>query len=393
MEHLEVKDDLSRLQRIALFLGVVGAAATAYAFTADKGIFYQSYLMAFLYWFGLAGGALALLCIHHLVAGRWGFVIQRPLEAAAKTMPLMALFFIPLVFGIHSLYEWSHAEVVAHDHVLQAKAAYLNEKGFMLRGAFFFVVWTLLAYTLSAWSNRQDKEQDPARLNERIRTLSGPGLVVYVLTVSFAAIDWGMSLTPHWFSTMYAPMYLAGTGIMIFALMAIVANRLSHHKPLHHHVTHQQFHDIGNLLFAFTVLWTYTAIGEYIIIWSGNIPEETEWFLHRAHGGWKLVAAFLFVFQFLVPFFILLNKPMKRHGAVLARIAAWVLLCRYAGIFWMVAPTFRDQVQFHWQDFAVWLGMGGVWAYVFLALLKSKPLLPDGDPRWKAKMAVHVVGH
>lgn len=392
MEHLDTKAELGKYQRIALVVGVLGAAATGYGYVASHDTFYTSYLMAFTYWLGLAGGSLALLCIHHLVAGKWGFCIQRPLEAAAKTVPLMALFFIPIILGMHELFEWTHEEA-KHDHVLQQKALYLNEQGFLIRAGVFFVIWTLLAYTLSKWSNQQDKESDPARVNERIRTLSGPGLVAFVLTMSFAAIDWGMSLTPHWFSTMYGPMFMIGQGLTTFSFMAIIAWRLSHHKPLHHVITHQQFHDIGNLMFAFTVLITYMGVGEFIIIWSGNLPEETEWFLHRAHGGWKNVAIALFICQFVIPFFLLLNKPLKRHGNILSKIALWILAVRYLSVFWMVAPTFRDHVFVHWTDLAAWAGMGGLWIAAFLGLLKSKPLLPEGDPRFKAKMAEHVAGH
>ena len=393
MEHLDTNAQFAKYQRVALVVGLLGAAATAYGYVASRETFFTSYLMAFIYWFGPAAGGLGWLMIHQLVAGRWGFAIQRPLEAAAKTMPLMALLFVPIIFGMHDLYEWTHPEAV-HDHITSQKLLYLNKTGFLIRAAIFFTIWSTLAYTLSAWSNRQDKDPNPGRINDRIRTLCGPGIVMFVLCISLASVDWTMSLTPHWFSTMFPPLFMVGHGLTTLAFMGIVASRMARNKDLHHVLTHQQFHDIGNLTFAFTILWTYMSLGEYIIIWSGNVYETTQWFLARAKGGWIYVAATLFICQFLIPFFLLLNKPLKRHGHIFAKIAMWIMAFRYLGIFWVVAPTFRHTVQFAWTDLAAWLGLGGIWLFTFFALLRSKPLLPSGDPRYKrATGAAHGIGH
>ena len=391
MEHIEIKEDVGRWQRMAWVVGAVGMLGSAAAYVTAKDVFFQSYLMAFWYWFCLAAGSLGFLLIHHLVAGRWGFVIQRPLEAAARTMPYMAVLFIPVILGMHSLYEWTHDEA-KHDVVLQRKALYLNVPGFIGRAALFFVIWSALAYTLSAWSRRQEKG-DAAALDHRIRTLAGPGLVAFVLTMTFASIDWGMSLTPHWFSTMYGPLFFVGSGLSTLAFMAILAHRVEHRKPFIHVITHQQFHDIGNLMFAFTIFWSYQCIGEYIIIWSGNMIEETEWFLRRSGHGWKIISYSLAVGQFFIPFLLLLNKPLKRHGKRLMPIALWVLAFRYIGIFWLVAPTFREHLQFHWADAATMAGVGGVWLALFLGQLKSTTFLPGGDPRFLAAQGEHVRGH
>ena len=393
MEHHEIKEDLGRWQRIAWVAGAIGAAGTGAGYVLAPEQFFPSYLMAFFYWFCLAGGSLGLLLIHHLVAGHWGFVIQRPLEAAARTIPFAAVLFVPVLLGMDKLYgAWIHPSAEAA-HVVHSKAAYLNVPGFIGRAAVFFVLWTVLAYLLSKWSREQDSGQNVPALNAKMRTLAGPGLVVFILTITFAAIDWGMSLTPTWFSTMFGPQFMVGQFLSTFAFMAILVSRMEHRKPFQHALGHQQFHDLGNLIFASTILWSYMCIGEYIIIWSGNLYEETEWFMHRSHGGWKQLSYALTLGQFLLPFLLLLNKPLKRHGHLLARVALWVLAFRYLGIFWQVAPNFREHLYFHWVDAATWLGVGGIWLGLFFGQLKRMALLPEGDPRLQAKLAVHAAGH
>lgn len=388
MEHRDINQGLGRIQVIALVVGVLGAVAAGFGFMTDRETFFQSWLMAFFYWFAIAGGSLLVLIIHHLVAARWGFAIQRVLEAGAKTLPLFAILFIPIAFGVHSLYEWARPEAL-HDEILQKKTLYLNVPFFLVRAAGYFVIWSALAFAFSRLSNRQDQESDPTATNEKIRMLSGPAIVIYIMTVTFAAIDWGMSLEPHWFSTMYGPMILAGQLLSTFSFAAIVANRLRKQEPLDGVMVPQYFHDIGNFIFASTILYTYMSIGEYIIIWSGNLAEETEWYMHRA-GEWHWVALALALGVFVIPFLVLLNKPMKRNGHILAKVALWVLAARGVGVLWMVGPTFRHRPELHWLDGAAWLAVGGLFVAAFFGFLRSKPLLPTGDPRYKAKF---TAGH
>lgn len=395
MSDSDIQSGLGKGQKIAWTIGVAGVVAVVAGYMGVGGgreTFSASYLMAFWYWFCFAAGSLGLLLIHHLVGGHWGFVIQRPLEAAARTIPFMAVLFVPIVLGMHDLYKWTH-EAEKADPIVSKKLAYLNEPGFIMRAAIFFACWTILAYLLSNWSRKQDAESDPSRTNEKIRLLAGPGLVIYVLCMTFAGIDWGMSLTPHWFSTMYGPLFMVGAGLNTFALMAIVANRFQQRAPFHHALGQQQFHDIGNMMFAFTILWSYMSISEYVIIWSGNLYEETEWFIHRAHGGWKSISIALAIGQFAIPFLLLLNKSMKRHGHLLAKIAIWVLAFRYLGVFWLVAPCFRDHLAFHWMDAATVVAVGGIWVGLFLGQLRKMQLLPMGDPRFKAKLEAAKGGH
>jgi hypothetical protein len=267
--------------------------------------------------------------IHHLVIARWGLVIQRPLEAATRTFPLLVVLFVPVLLGMHELYSWTHAEA-AHDHVLMKKAAWLNETAFYIRAVIYFALWLGLSYALSHWSQRQDQRPEEAvKLQLRMRKLSGIGLVVFGLAVTFAAFDWIMSIEPKWFSTIFGSLVMVSQGISALCLMAIVVHRLRGVAPIDRLATTQQFHDIGNFMFAFTILWTYMSASQYIIIWSANLPEEIEYYLHRAHGGWPEFAGAIAVLLFAIPFLVMLFKANKKalrragwHCGLLAAAAA-----------------------------------------------------------------------
>ncbi len=391
-----MNEAIQRMQKPFLALGVAGVAATAAGwFAVERAQFFQSYLMAFLFVLAFACGSLGLLLIHHLVIGRWGFVIQRPLEAAARTFPLVALFFVPLVFGLNDLYSWTLPEAL-HDHVLHKKAGYLNVPFFLGRAVLFFGVWTLLGCLLSRWSKRQDAHPEEAKALElRMRKLSGIGLLIFGLAVTFSSFDWIMSLEPKWYSTLYGAHVMVGQGIAALSLMAWVAHRLKAGEVYGRVIGPQQFHDIGNLTFAFVILWAYMGIGQYIIIWSGNLPEEIEYYLHRQQGGWQYFAGVLTVFQFVIPFLLLLWKANKRRSEVLVRIAAYLLVIRFLDLLWLVTPSFRHHVAAHWLDAAAILGLAGLWMFVFLRQLASRPVLPQHDPRFESMLneAAGTGGH
>lgn len=391
MQHRDIPSILSSWQRITLPVGIVGAIVCGLAWRNEQ--FLYCYLVSYLFWLGVAGGSLGLLCIHHLVAGRWGFMIQRPMEAAARTMPFMAILFLPIAFGLGDLYRgWMHptgklVEEVAH------KAAFLNPNAFLIRAAVYFLAWSLIAILLGRWSRKVDATGDQT-IVERMRTLSAPGLVVYGITASLASIDWIMSLEPDWWSTMNGPLFMVGQGLTTFTFMAILLHRISHQKPISGTVTHQQFHDIGNLIFAFTILWAYMNLGQFIIIWSGNVPEEDVFFLDRQTGGWPGVAWILALFHFAIPFFLLLNKPVKRHSRFLAEVAGLIIVMRFIDIYWLVTPTFHEAVSYHWLVFVMPFAVGGLWLTVFLQMLKRHPLLPERDARFVRPAAEHAgAGH
>lgn len=385
--------DFGKFQKPALVLGLIGLAFSVYGFKTNHEQFASSYLLAFIFWLALSGGGLALLMIHHLVSGRWTFVIQRPLEAAARTIPLFAILFVPILLSMHELYHWTDADAVAHSHVLQWKAPYLNEASFQIRAAIYFVIWIGLAYTLSGWSNKLDREEC-ADTVKKIRALSAVGILAFALSMSFASFDWTMSLEPHWFSSIHGVLFMVGQGLTTFAFMAILVAYMGKRSPLKGVITGQQYHDIGNMMFAFTVLWTYMSFSQFIIIWSANLPEETNWYLIRGTPGWLTVSWILFACNFVIPFLIMLIANNKRNPDRLKWIALWVISVRTIDLYWQIGPTFRaNAIDLHWLDAATFIGIGGLWLAIFFALLKRRPLLIKHDPRFSAFAAGGNAGH
>lgn len=373
------------LRRRFLTAGVVGAAACVIGVFFNSAQFYQSYLIAYLFWLGVALGCLPLLMLHHLVGGVWGFVIRRIVESGIRTLPVMALLFLPIAFGIHHLYEWSHAEIVAADPVLQHKSLFLNVPFFLVRAAIYFGAWLVLAYFLNRWSVEQDRTGRPD-LSRSFQLLSAPGILVYVLAMTFAAVDWAMSTEPLWFSTMYGLMLIAGQVLSTLAFVIVVAALLAR-ETSYEFFGSDLFHDLGNLLLAFIMLWAYMAFSQFLIIWAGNLPEEISWYLHRAAHGWQWVAAALAVFHFAIPFVLLLARGNKRRREVIAKIAIWVLIMRYVNDYWLIAPAFRSSILPHWLDLAAVVAVGGLWLTVFFAELSKQTVVPLRDPNFQIEKA------
>ena len=369
-----------RLQQRALVVGVAGIALCGVGFFINPRQFFRSYLLAYLFWVGIPLGSLAVLMVHHLVGGAWGAVIRRVLEAATRTLPLLTLLFVPLVFGVHELYIWTRPDVVIADALLQRKSAYLNIPFFLLRSALYFIVWLGVVYALNAWSLAQDQaEAEPAE--RRMRLLSGPGLVLYVLTVTFAAVDWMMSLEPHWFSTLYGVLVIVGQLLATLAFAVAVSARLAQTPPLAQVIAPGHFHDLGNLLLAFVMIWAYMAISQFLIIWSANLPEEITWYLQRMRGGWAWVALGLMLFYFSLPFLLLLSRGIKQRAKLLVWVASAIFVMHLVDVFWMVVPAFQPTGVFvHWLDAAALMAIGGIWIGVFVWQLKRRPLLPVHDP-------------
>jgi hypothetical protein len=348
--------------------------------------FFRSYLIAYLFWFGVAAGCVPLLMLHHIAGGTWGFVIRRILEAGSRTLPLMLLLFIPILFGVHSLYEWSHPEVVAADEILQAKRPYLNTPFFIVRALIYFAVWIVFAVYLNRWSAQQDATGDPALLR-KFQLLSAGGIVAYSLTITFAAIDWGMSLEPHWFSTIYGMLFIVGQTLAALSFVIPVAVRLSDSPPMSHAANSGVFQDLANRLLAFVMLWAYMSFSQYLIIWAGNLPEEIPWYLRRGANGWQWVAAALALFHFAVPFLLLLGRATKRNKRFLAGIAAAVLLMRWVDLQWTIAPAFYTNVRIHIFDLLLFAIIGAIWWFVFWRELRKRSLLPARDPNFALEKA------
>ena len=378
-EH-DLRPDLERLQRAALIAGVAGIAACFAGGWFSRGPFFHSYLTAYLFWLGPALGSMAILMLHHLVGGGWGFLIRRQLEASIGTLPVMALLILPLLLGLQELYPWTRPEA-ASDELMHLKAPYLNMPFFLARLVAYFAAWLLFSHLLTKWSLEQDRTGDPA-LMQRLQLLSGPGIVVYGLTVTFASIDWVMSLEPHWYSTIYGMIYMVGQALSTIAFAILMARWLARRPPLEELATPEHFRDVGNLLLTFVILWAYVGFSQFLITWSGNLAEEIPWYLRRARNSWYWVGALLLLFHFFVPFFLLLSRGVKDRAERLAKVAAAVLVMRMVDQFWLVEPAFHPQgIAVHWMNLAATIGIGGLWLAAFLARLKRAPLVPLHDPR------------
>jgi hypothetical protein len=371
---------IGRWQRNSLMVGLAAVLLAVVSLLLDRQQFFRSYLFAYLYWTGMALGCLAILLMHHVVGGKWGMVIRRLCEAGARTLPFMGLLLVPVLLGMTALYPWAQPEA-AQDANIRSKAAYLNVPFFVARSVFYFAIWFLYSHVLSKWSTELDRTHD-SRLIAKMRGLSAPGLVVFTLTTTFAFIDWIMSLEPHWFSTIYGAMFMIGEMLESFAFVIALMVILSKAPPLRDYVTPQHIHDLGNMMFAFMVLWAYLSFSQFLIIWAGNLPEEIPWYISRLRGGWGWVALAIVVFHFAVPFLLLLMRGVKRRTDRLFRVALLLIVIRLVDVYWITEPAFFGQaLRFHWADLVMPVAIGGLWLAVFFGQLKSKPLVPIGDPR------------
>lgn len=389
-----LRPQMDRIQRIALIVAVIGLGLSAVGAFVTREQFFQSYLFSYLFWLGPALGSFFFLMVQYVGGGRWGLVIRRMLEAGAMTLPLMAVLFIPIVLGMGSLYEWSHAEAVAADEILQAKAPYLNTGFFIIRAVIYFVIWCGIAYLLRSWSVDQDKRKDPA-LADRLKAISGPGLVLLVLSLTFAATDWGMSLEPHWFSTIYGVIYLVNYSMLTLCMLTILLHLFGNKAPLSAVMNADRVHDIGKLMFAVVCLWAYVNFAQYLIQWTGNLPEEITWYLNRILGGWEYLAIALIFGLFWVPFFLLLLRQNKRQTSLLVIIALYLLVMQVINWFWLITPAFHpEQFTVSWLDLVTFVGIGGLFVALLMFNLKRQPLLPPNDERVEfAVKTAHSPGH
>jgi hypothetical protein len=378
---------LSGLAGKALGLGVLGAAASVAGFFLARAEFFQAYLVGWLLWYTVAAGALGLLMMQHLSGGGWGLAARRILEAAARTIPFVGLAAIPLFLGLEEIFLWADPAKVAHDAMLQHKAPYLNAPFFIGRTVFAIALFTFFAYYLSARSRRQDETGDPVH-RSKMHNVSAVGLLLHILVNTFMGFDWLMSLDPHWFSSLYGGIFVAGEALAAMTFLILVASWLRARAPMNAIYGRKLFHDYGKLLFAFVMFWTYLEISQFIIMWQGNLPEEAVWFQLRFHGGWGYVAAGLLVFHFFFPFLILLSRSVKEKAKTLSRVAAFVLVMRWVDLVWLTRPTLHEGgLSIHWLHVAIPLGLGGLWFALFARELGSRSLVAVNDPQWEEVLA------
>ena len=381
-EEYPAPESVGRFQTRALGVGAIALALSLFGAVLSPGAFYQSYLVSFLFVLGLALGSLGLVMLQHLTAGHWGVIIRRPLESATRTLPLLAVLFVPIaLFGMKYLYgEWLDPKMLLKEPLSQFQQSYLTRGGYITRAVVYFALWLALMFIFNIWSKQQDIHREDRALRRRLKMLAGPGIILYVFAMSFAAIDWVMSLSPHWASTIYGFIFVGGQLISSMSFIIAVVVLLSRTQPFSSILQPRHLHDLGKLLLAFVMLWAYFAFSQLLIIWSGNQPEEISFYRTRLYGEWGVVAVIVVVFHFFVPFFLLLSQDFKRNAKVLPKIAAWLIFMRLVDLFWMTRPEFTSSAVPTWLDFVLPVALGGLWLGFFAFNLKQCPLLPLGDP-------------
>jgi len=381
---------VNRVQRAGLFVGGMALLLAIPGALSSPEKFYHSYLFSYMLVFGLTVGSLGLLMLQHLTGGNWGIIIRRPLEAASRNIWLVLVMFIPIVLGMKTLYRaWLDPEHLKEEPLSKFQQGYLTSGGFLGRAVLYFAIWFLLMWLFNAWSRQQDERKQDPQIQRRFKSLSGPGVILYVMATTFAAIDWVMSLSPHWASTIYGFIFVAGQAITSMCLMIIVIVLLSGSEPFSGIIQKRHLHDLGKLLFAFNMLWAYFDFSQLLIIWSGNQPEEISFYRTRLYGGWGVVTVIVLLFCFALPFLILLSREVKRTSGLISKVAAWMLFMRLVDLYWMTRPEFTSRAFPTYLDLIVPIALVGLWLGFFAMNLKQRPLLPLGDPHLAEAIAHH----
>ncbi len=394
--------ELGKTQGVAIgigLLGIIGWVIGAATSHDAKTTFFQTYLVAYVFWIGISLGCLGLLMVQYLGGGGWGLIIRRQLESASSTLWMMAVLFIPIVLGLHSIYHWSHP--ISPDaeppvkKLLEHKAIWLNPNGFTIRAIIYFVIWIGLMFLLRKWSAAQDTTPDPNEAQtwvQKAQNWSGPGFLIYAMAVTFAAIDWIMSLDAEWFSTIFGMLTIAGQGVLSIAFLISVSVILSKYEPMAHILKPKHFHDLGKLQLALVMVWAYFSFSQLLIIWSGNLPEEIPWFIRRFEGTWRPMGICLLVLHFIMPFLLLLSRDLKKSGKRLIWVASLLIIMRLVDVIWVIVPQF-DEMASHGGSVhhtgpaqlvvyvAATLGLGGLWLGWFFWQLRQRPLIPFNDPQ------------
>jgi hypothetical protein len=377
----------NRLPLIAGAFALLGAVACAILGAANPKQFFFSWLVSFLFFLSLALGGLFFVLIMYAAQGGWGIVLRRIGETIFSTIPVMAALFVPLLFGLHDLYEWSHADAADHDALLAWKAPYLNVPFFLIRAALFFGIWSFIAILYYRGSRSQDATGDH-KVSARLRKFAGPAIIVLALTQTFASIDWIMSLTPHWYSTMFGVYFFAGSWVGFIALLSVVVPAMRGAGLLDTVISPEHLHDIGKFLFAFTAFWAYIAFSQFFLMWYGNMPEETIFYKARMEGSWLTVSLILLFGHFFAPFFYLMGRSVKRNGATLAVGGAWILAMHFLDLYWQVMPTLHPEgFSPSVLDVAALVTVGGCFVAAASWLMRRQALVPLRDPRLAESLA------
>lgn len=367
---------IGRWQKAALIAGVLGIALTAVGWFLDADQAYKAYLPSYLFWFEIAAGSLGVLMLQYVTGGEWGLMIRRPLGAAARTLLVMAVLFLPIVAGLSHIYPWANHDLMTHDPVLSQKVQYLNFPFWIGRTVLYFVLWILWAWRVRVLSLRFYEDRSPYTELSR-RKWAASGLLMFVLTATFASIDWAMSLEPKWFSSMYGITFIVSCGLSSFAFVTFFLTRLADTPAMRGILRPSHLRDLGNLMLAFTMLWAYTGFSQYLLIWYANLKEEIPYYLTRQHGAWGFIAICLVLFHFFLPFFMLLMRAIKDRAQTIAVVTVIILVMRYVHIYWLVAPAhYGEHFYYSWISLASLVGIGGIWLYFFIGQLKGQTIIP-----------------
>jgi hypothetical protein len=377
----------NRIPMMAAAAALLGGAACAFLGAADPKQFFFSWLVSWLFFLSLALGALFFVLIQYAAQGGWGIVVRRIGETTFATLPVLAVLFLPLLFGLRDLYPWAAPGAAEHDPLLQWKEPFLNVPFFLIRAGFYFATWSFIALWYYRGSRGQDVTGDPAA-SARLRRLAGPAIIVLALTQTFASIDWIMSLTPHWYSTMFGVYFFAGSFVGFIALLAVVVVAMRSAGLLQTIVSAEHLHDVGKFLFAFTAFWAYIAFSQFFLMWYANLPEETIFYKARLEGSWKTVSVFLMAGHFGAPFLFLMGRAVKRRGSTLAAGGAWLLAMHFLDLYWQVMPTLHPEgLRPSALDVAALVTIGGCFVGSAGWLIRRQALVPIRDPRLAESLA------
>ncbi len=382
--------ELGRFQAIALgvgLFGVIGWIVGAVVSGNTKATFFHSYLVAYVFWVGIALGCLGLLMIQYLGGATWGLIIRRQLEAASHTLWMMFVLFLPIAtVGLHSLYEWSHKDSITDEKLralLEHKSPYLNQTFFTIRGVAYFAIWIGLAAFLRRWSKQQDEQADMQSV-QRAQNLSGPGFLIYGIAVTFAGIDWVLSLDAEWFSTIFGLLTIVGQGVSAIAFLVAVGVVLAGRDPMSQVYKPKHFHDLGKLLLAVVMVWAYFSFSQLLIVWSGNLPEEIPWYLERFTGAWRYIGIGLILLHFVLPFLLLLSRGLKLKPRRLVMVAWLLIVMRFVDLLWLIVPELNHGHSLRVSGYVNYaiaaIGMGGLWLGWFFWQLRQRALIPYNDP-------------
>lgn len=373
--NLEAPERVRSIERRSLTIGVVVGVASLILAFAETEKFLHAYLIAYMAWLGVSLGCMAFLMIYHLTGGVWGTVVRRPLEAGVRNLWLMAILFIPIAAGMKKIYFWlTPANVASNKHLVDLTQSYLTHSGFILRAVIYFVIWLGLGWLLLSLSATQDKP--PVRnLSPRFRVIAGPGLILYAFTITFAIIDWVMSLSAPWISTIYGFIFIVGECLSAICFIVIVETLLIKYEPFSAILKPKEIHDHGKLMLTFVMLWAYFSFSQLLITWAGNLPGEITWFTRRMYHGWEYVGLFLVLFHFAVPFALLLSRPLKRNPNRLVKVAIWLMIARYVDLYWYIEANFKQSFFVTLPDILLPIAIGGLWVWLYFRNLRKHPLL------------------